>query len=176
MNPGDLAGRTGRDESAGLRLGIPIYADPDIHPEVLADVERAPAGSVVVINVDSGPGRYRDARYAARVERAQQRGHEVYGYVDTAYRQQSAVAVAAEVDRHHRWFGIGGITFDQVPGGADRLAHYRQLADLARGLNVARNMAKVDVEPRYEELANVLLVFDGAGAAACCGTVSGVDA
>lgn len=167
VNPGDLAGRTGRDESAGLRLGIPIYADPDMHPEIWAGVERAPAGSVVVINVDSGPGRSRDARYAARVERARQRGHEVFGYVDTAYGQRSRAAIAADVVRHHRWFGIDGIFFDQVSGGAEQLAHYADLAGVARarGLAVALNMGQAAVDPRYAELADILAVFEGPGQA-----------
>jgi len=167
LNPGDLVGRTHRNEPAGLRLGIPVYADPDTHPELWAGVARAPAGSVVIINPDSGAGQIRDARYAERVARAHAQGQVVYGYVDTAYGGRRVELVVAEIERHRDWFGVDGIFFDQVPGAGFHLAHYRRLADLARthGLDVAFNMGQANVDPRYAELADVLVVFEGPGAA-----------
>ena len=58
LDPGDSVGRTHRNEPAGLRLGIPLYADPDTHPELWAGVERAPAemmGAVYELDDDSPP-------------------------------------------------------------------------------------------------------------------------
>ena len=166
-NPDDLAGHPRRDASVGLRLGIPIYADPDTHPAIWAGVEGAPAGTAVIVNPDSGSGRVRDARYAARVMRLHERGHVVYGYVDTAYGARARTAIAADIVRHHRWFGIDGIFFDQVPGAADHLAHYTDVAGIARarGLGVAFNMGQAAVDPRYGELADILAVFEGPGSA-----------
>jgi len=162
-SPGDLTGGARRDEPARLRLGIPVYADPDVHPEIWAGIARAPAGSLVIINPDSGAGAGRDARYRARVEAAHALGHVVYGYVDTAYGERPLAAAAAEIVRHHSWFGVDGVFFDQVPGTADGLAHYAQLTAIARarGLLVAFNMGQANVDPRFAELADVIAVFEG---------------
>ena len=167
LTPGDLAGRACRGAPVGLRLGIPIYADPDLHPATWTGVEGAPAGTAVIVNPDTGPGRFRDARYAARVVRLHERGHVVYGYVDTAYGTRARTAIAADIVRHQGWFGIDGIFFDQVPGGADHLAQYADVAGIARarGLGVAFNMGQASVDPRYGELADILAVFEGPGSA-----------
>jgi hypothetical protein len=166
-SPGDLAGRARRAHPARLRLGIPVYADPDVHPEIWAGIEHAPAGSVVIINPDSGSGAFRDARYAARVGAAQRRGHVVYGYVDTAYGARPQRGIVAEIVRHHGWFGVDGIFFDQVPGTADGLGRYAELARIARrrGLEVALNMGQANVDPGFAEIADVLAVFEGPSAA-----------
>jgi hypothetical protein len=162
-SPGDLTGGARREGRARLGLGIPIYADPDLHPEIWAGVARAPAGSLVIINPDTGPGAFRDTRYRARVEAAQALGHVVYGYVDTAYGERPRAATAAEIVRHHGWFGVDGVFFDQVPGTAGWLAHYAQLAAIARarGLAVAFNMGQANVDRGFADLADVIAVFEG---------------
>jgi len=162
-SPGDLTGRWRREPPARLRLGIPIYADPDVHPEIWAGIEHAPAGSVVIINPDSGSGASRDARYAARVGAAQRRGHVVYGYVDTAYGARRRARIVAEIVRYHDWFGVDGIFLDQAPGTADHLDHYAELAGIARrrGLEVALNMGQAKVDPAFAEIADILAVFEG---------------
>jgi len=160
---GDLTGRARREGSAPLRLGIPVYADPDVHPEIWAGIARAPAGSLVIINPDSGSGAVRDARYAARVDAAHDRGHVVYGYIDTSYGERPQAAVTAEIVRHHGWFGVDGIFLDQVPGTAERLGYYAALAAVARsrGLAVALNMGQANIDRRFAALADVLAVFEG---------------
>lgn len=162
-SPGDLTGDGRRDGPGRLRLGIPIYADPDVHPEIWAGVERAPAGSLVIINPDSGAGAFLDARYRARVEAAQALGHVVFGYVDTAYGERPGAAAAAEIARHQSWFGVDGVFFDQVAGTPDRLWHYAHLAALARarGLAVAFNMGQANVDRGLADLADVIAVFEG---------------
>jgi hypothetical protein len=161
--PGDLLGRARPDAPARLRLGIPVYADPDVHPEIWVGVARAPAGSVLIINPDSGSGTFRDARYAARVALAREQGHVIYGYVDTAYGERPRGGVAADIVRHHGWFGVDGIFFDQVPGNVDRLEHYADLAAVARsrGLAVAFNMGQANVDRQFADLADILAVFEG---------------
>ncbi len=163
QNLADLVGRTRRDDQAQLRLGIPVYADPDVHPEIWDGVARAPAGSVVVINPDSGPGRSPDARYVARAVAARALGHAVYGYVDTAYGTRPRAAILADVVRHHGWFGVDGVFFDQVPGTADRLGQYDELTEVvrARGLAAALNMGQANVDPRFAAVADILAVFEG---------------
>lgn len=146
-----------------LRLGVPVYADPDVHPEIWAGIARAPAGTLVIVNPDSGSGASRDARYAVRVDAARARGQVVYGYVDTDYARRARASVVADIVRHHAWFRVDGVFFDQVPGTADRLAYYSGLAETARarGLLVAFNMGQGNVDPGFAELADVLAVFEG---------------
>jgi len=57
--------------------GMPIYADPDVVPEIWVGPLASPAGSIVILNPDSGSGKTRDLRYAERVARAHEGGLEV---------------------------------------------------------------------------------------------------
>jgi hypothetical protein len=161
--PRGSAARRQADGIPRLQLGIPVYADPDVVPEIWAGALSCPRGSTVIVNPDSGSGRAHDARYAERVARAHQRGLEVLGYVDTAYGARPAAAVVDDVVQHVSWYGIDGVFLDQVPGGPAHLDYYRSLAGAirSRGLSVALNMGMPDVHRGYAEIADLLGVFEG---------------
>jgi hypothetical protein len=143
---------------------MPIYADPDVVPEIWVGALASPAGSIVILNPDSGSGKTRDLRYAERVARAHEGGLEVLGYVDTGYGARPPEAVMADVDQYVSWYGVDGVFFDQASGALARLGHYRSItaAARARGLAVALNMGVPDVHSGYAEIADVLGVFEGA--------------
>ncbi len=161
--PRGSAARRHTDGVPRLRLGIPVYADPDVVPEIWAGALSSPADSIVIVNPDSGSGCARDARYAERVRRAQQAGLEVLGYVDTAYGDRPTDAVIDDVARHVSWYGVDGVFLDQVPGALAHLEHYRSLAHMirCRGLGVALNMGTPEVHPSYAQIADLLGVFEG---------------
>ncbi|GGN84623.1 hypothetical protein GCM10010112_64100 [Actinoplanes lobatus] len=140
---------------------VPAYFHPAPHPgewRRLADA--GPAVRAVVLNVADGPGARPDPALRLAAERLRV---PVLGYVDTAYGQRGAHAVARDVARHLAWYRVGGVFFDQVPAGCEWLAVYRRLAAEARrqGCGTVMFHHGVYPDPRFADLADMLGVFEG---------------
>jgi serine/threonine protein kinase len=130
-NPGPAAGGP-----APLRLLVPTYVYPA--DEGLAQWDRiidspAAAGTVVIVNPDSGPGRAADANYADVVERSRRHGVTAVGYVSTKYAARPLPEVKADVDRWCQFYpGIAGIFFDEQASKADQVLYYAALYEYVR--------------------------------------------
>ena len=144
-------------------VGIPAYFYPapgDDHWNRLLD---AADGIIVIINPASGPGSVLDPAYLSAATGLQQRHGSVYGYVDTAYGQRSLKAVLQDAERYRRWYHVDGIFLDQTELTAARLPYYRALSEAlhADRLQVAMNPGQPQIDRRYLELAEHIVLFEG---------------
>jgi hypothetical protein len=120
-------------------------------------------GSVVIVNPASGPGDALDARYASAVENARNRGLVVLGYVDSDYGAIAIDNIADQSSRHQSWYAVDGIFIDRVAPDDSSLPYYAEIAQRVHdaGLSVAFNAGQPHVDPRYAEVADHVVVFEG---------------
>jgi len=73
-------------------------------------------GSTAIMNPASGPGKAKDANYAAALIYCQEKdGQNVIGYVDTDYTKRSIAEVEADVNAYYSFYPtIGGIFLDRM--------------------------------------------------------------
>jgi hypothetical protein len=139
---------------------IPAYVPPAGLLELAARSDRP---RMVVMNPASGPGASRSPGYERAVRELQAAGTRVLGYVPTGYGERDAQAVAAEVIRYEKWYGVDGIFLDEV---AHSRAHLRYYADSARTIRasgsplVALNPGLVPARG-YFGLADVVVTYEG---------------
>ncbi len=119
-----------------LRLLVPAYFYPA--GEGLAEWYRLldsaeAAGTVVIANPSSGPGKDADANYVKVLKRARDKGAVVLGYVSTKYGKRPLQDVKGDVDRWVELYpGVQGIFFDEQASGADQLLYYAALYEYVR--------------------------------------------
>jgi len=155
--------RAGEPAYACRSTLVPAYVGPS---ELIALAERPHGPRLVVMNPDSGPGARRDGAYVQAVRRAQEAGLRVLGYVATGYGARPAAAVAAEIDRYARWYGVDGIFLDETAHSEELVEHYRGLAALAReeaGRLVVLNPGVVP-SIGYFGFADVVVTYEGPAA------------
>ncbi len=147
-----------------VRFAVPAYFHPSYDPaawRTLAAV--GPELSFAILNPDSGPGHGADPAYLEPIAAVQAAGGRVIGYVDTDYGRRPGAAVLRDLMRYQSWYGLRGIFLDQVPTECDHLAHYRRLANAARGAGmdfVVLNPGATP-DPAYAELADIVITFEG---------------
>jgi hypothetical protein len=143
---------------------IPAYVPPR---ELLELLHRPELPQLLVVNPANGPGERAQDAYRDAVRSAQRERVRVLGYVATGYGARAVADVERDVDRYAAWYGVDGIFLDEVSPSEDRLAHYRALAEHARG-DAARlvvlNPGTVPA-PGYFGLADVVVTFEGPYAA-----------
>ncbi|MFG1604854.1 spherulation-specific family 4 protein [Actinoplanes sp. NPDC049265] len=142
-------------------LVVPAY----FHPAVAADDWKALAahGSAVravILNSYNGPGPAFERELTAA---AVATGRPLLGYVDTDYGRRDPDEVLADVDRWHDWYPVTGLFLDRVATGSDLLVWYEVVVEEIRrrtfGTMVFNHGANPD--PRYAELADALVTFEG---------------
>ncbi|MCA6096285.1 spherulation-specific family 4 protein [Streptomyces sp. SCA3-4] len=146
------------------RLLVPLYVHPATHPEEWAAlVAAAPGLHAVVLNVADGPGSSCDPAFRDVARRLRRAGVRLLGYVDTGYGRRPPRAVAADVLRHRRWYGVDGVFFDQAAADAAALPRYRGLATAARLLGARCVVLNPGTHPApgYAALADLLVTFEG---------------
>lgn len=143
--------------------GVPAYFYPWPASTWWQQVAVLRPGSVIIVNPASGPGDAVDPRYTAAIERARSRDLVILGYVDSDYGAIAVDHVADEVSRHRTWYSVDGIFLDRVAPDGSSLAHYTDIAGRVHeaGLSVAFNAGQPDVDVRYAEVADHLVVFEG---------------
>lgn len=154
----------GVSAAAALRLVVPAYFHPAVHPdqwEWLA--QHASEVRLVILNVASGPGTGPDPVFSAMVERLHEAGVRIAGYVDTNYGHRPPAQVIPELGCYLDWYGVEGVCYDRVAVTAGQLGHYAALAARARAMGVESvffNHGAYPLEP-YAEHADLLGTFEG---------------
>jgi Spherulation-specific family 4/Concanavalin A-like lectin/glucanases superfamily len=111
---------------------IPAYFYPGTSPALWVDLHSAPAGSVIIANVSSGPGMSSDPVYVSAIAAAQSAGQRVVGYV-SAPPGTSSATIQAQIDLWKLWYAVDGIMLDQVSGLVGDEAYYTALAAYIAG-------------------------------------------
>ncbi len=122
-----------------LRLLVPAYFYPTPMGEGKAQWERifnSPLArtTVVVLNINSGPGEKKNPDYAEVVDKAKGKGVTAIGYVSTKYgTKRTLQEVKSDVKRWVEFYpGIQGIFFDQQASSADQINYYASLYDYVK--------------------------------------------
>ena len=76
--------------------------------------------AMVVINPANGPGEKPHHGYREIVERCEEIGAEVLGYVATRWLRRRVDEIADEAQRYRRWYGTSGTFFDEIPNRSAR--------------------------------------------------------
>lgn len=146
------------------RLVVPAYFYPTVRRDDWAELARHPGRiRLVVLNPASGTGPRRDDAFLAPLERLNEAGIAVAGYVDTGYGSRPAAEVAAEVARYAGWYGVDSVMFDRVSASAGDLVHYASLAETVRAMGVRTLAFNHGAHPAeaYAEHADLLGTFEG---------------
>jgi hypothetical protein len=99
---------------------VPAYFYPAGTPNpwhVMCDNMNAEGdGSTAIMNPASGPGKAKDANYAAALSYCQEEdGQNVIGYVDTDYTKRSIAEVEADINAYYSFYPtIDGVFLDQM--------------------------------------------------------------
>jgi len=113
--------------SAGLKLLVPLYVDPDSSWDTVAS-GAASVPTVAIINPDSGPGSGPDSSYTTYMAKLHAAGVEMIGYVHTSYGTRDITTVKAEIDTWATEFeNVVGIFLDEAGDTASVLPYYQEL-------------------------------------------------
>jgi hypothetical protein len=123
-----------------------------------------PAPTVMLLNVDSGPGTAPLSHFQTLVKQAQAAGITVLGYSSTEYGARSISSVESEISDYKSWYGVNGIFLDLTQGTSAEFSYYQTLANDVRstipGGIVWLNPGSYP-EPSFMSIANVVIVFEG---------------
>jgi hypothetical protein len=118
---------------APLKLLVPAYFYPagaGVTAWNKLDAAAAQIPIVAIANPDSGPGVQADANYTATLNKAQQAGVTLIGYVSTSYGNRSLEAVKADIEVWAvRYPQISGFFLDEQASSAAKVDHYGQIYD-----------------------------------------------
>jgi hypothetical protein len=144
-----------------LRFGIPAYGYPGTG--VWESFDGLPAGSLVVMDPDNGPGAAIDPRYSAVASAANRQGLNLLGYVTSGYGRASAAAMEEAIERYREWYGTTGLFIDQAPASSSSSPAIVETVRLARrrSLTVAINPGQPDIDPDDATLVDHVLNFEG---------------
>lgn len=106
------------------RAAVPLYLHPAYDRELWEQVLHPGAADLVVVNVDSGPGRTTDPIFAEALRNAPvDKGPTVLGYVDTDYGRRSLRDIRTDVRRWREEYGVTSVFLDQVASGIGSDGH-----------------------------------------------------
>ncbi len=144
--------------------GIPAYFYPWPDSPAWDQVVGMTAGTALIIDPADGPGARIDPNYSLTLRRVRSERLRLYGYVDTDYGARGGDTVEAQARSYREWYGVTGIFLDQAAPGAALLDHYRAISTRLHraGFEVALNPGQPDVDPRYLDLAEHVVTFEGA--------------
>lgn len=108
---------------------VPAYFDNDGEWQEMADTRQV---GIVVLNVQSGPGKRRSQTIANRVRDVQESGARVLGYVPTDLAARPAKKVKRDIHKYWKWYGVDGIYLDEVQSEKRYVPYYRKLSTMIR--------------------------------------------
>lgn len=125
VRPAPLAAQT----ATCPKIIIPAYFDNDQEWQEMADTRQV---GIVILNVQSGPGKRRSAIIAQRVQAVQASGARVLGYVPTDLADRPAKQVRRDIRTYWQWYGVDGIYLDEVQSEQRYVRYYRTLSRTIR--------------------------------------------
>jgi hypothetical protein len=161
--PSPCGSRYSRRVAGTCIPGIPAYFYPWPASRWWGQVAAMRPGTVIVANPASGPGEAINSRYASVIAAARERGLVVYGYVDSDYGAVDVESVVGQGRIHHSWYAVDGVFLDRTAPDDSSLPHYTAIADQLHdaGLSVAFNAGQPEVDRRYLDVADHVVLFEG---------------
>jgi Spherulation-specific family 4 len=127
-------------------------------------IDTRPAPSVVLLNVDSGPGTGPASHFQTLVRQAQDAGITVLGYASTSYGQSAISSVETQVQEYKSWYGVNGIFLDLTQGTPGEFSYYQTLSKFIRS-TIPNGVVWLNPgdypDPEFMSIANVVMVFEG---------------
>jgi len=91
--------------------------------------------TVAIINPNSGPANSVDSSYKSYMQKLDNAGVEMVGYVYTGYGGRAISAVKADIDKYASQYPLlKGIFLDEVAATDNQVAYYKQLYDYVMGM------------------------------------------
>lgn len=147
---------TNRGPNGVGRAIIPAYLPP---PELEQLAKHDGAGSLLIVNPDSGPGAAADPAYEHAIAAARDAHWRVLGYVATGYGTRESGTVTDEAARYAAWYDVDGIFLDETSHAAEQLPYYRALRERIPGL-VVINPGVIPARG-YIATADVIVTYEG---------------
>jgi hypothetical protein len=126
-------------------------------------VAGAPAVSSMIVNVDSGPGNYRQQGFASAISQAQNAGIRLFGYVDTAHGSSSISTVEAQINDWKQFYGVVSIHLDDAYALPGSVSYYETITNYIHSnggiddLGIGNNPSTED----YIHAGDILNIFEG---------------
>jgi hypothetical protein len=156
------------------KMLIPAY----FYPGTLWDrsTNASPKVGVMIMNPNSGPGDKIDQNYVKAVDKAQQAGIKILGYVATTYGNKrleesttqisnQQASVFKEINQYYNWYGVDGIFLDESASGPEKLDYYKQISEhiKSKGGQKSFTVLNPGVYPDegYTKYSDVILTFEG---------------
>jgi ABC-type sugar transport system substrate-binding protein len=146
---------------------VPLYPYPNstwddlieaksLHPQVPV---------VAIVNPSSGPGWQQDSNFAAGIEKLQDAGITVIGYVSTAYTGRDINSAKSDIDRWSSWYPVDGIFFDEQTNQAGGEWYYKELDQYAKGKGLSFTVGNPGANslPSYLDTVDVVLIYESPG-------------
>ena len=120
---------------------------------------------VAIFNPSSGPGSYEQSAFDDWVDRLQDAGVTVIGYVSDDYGAKSLDTLKADADKYRNWYGADGLFIDEFTNKPGSENHYRELTEYAKaqGMDLTVGNPGTDVPPSYIGTVDVINVSEGEG-------------
>jgi hypothetical protein len=149
-----------------MRLAIPLYVHPAVDLRSWdAVVAHASEIDWVVVNAADGPGTFPDGVLGAGIDRVQEAGIQVLGYLDGAYGRRSAVELTDDLGRWDAWYGVRGAFVDRTPesepGWVSGTVHVLRSAGASRVVGNPGLVVNEETASQFDDL----VVFEGTAAA-----------
>jgi len=150
------------------RLAVPAYFRPG--PEwqrvtAASFANGSPLVGMVVINMDSGPGKVPLPEYLPAIAAARANGADVVAYVDTNNGKRSHGEVVAEIERYREWYGPVGCFFDRAHVVDQNVgAYFSSLCGYVKAIDANSTVvvnAGVYVSEPYMSIADIVVDFEG---------------
>jgi hypothetical protein len=123
------------DDVTALKVAVPAYFYPNTLPDpVWTEMNSGyPTCSVVIANVNSGPGTIVDSQYAAQINLTVAANLIVVGYVPSAYGATPIATVKANIDLWYQLYpGIRGIFVDEGASSCTYANYYTSITSYVK--------------------------------------------
>lgn len=156
--------RLDSDASAdSVSLGVPAYLSPVYHPDEWAALAHLEAGSLAIVNPDSGPSPRMGDDYGDAVAALHEAGIRVYGYTTLDYGERSVSRLFAEIQEYLAVLNVDGVFLDQASSTEGALWSAFAVADRFRpgGTAVAINPGQPLVPATAFSVFDEVVTFEG---------------
>jgi hypothetical protein len=149
-----------------MQIAMPLYTESMISWNVVFNASGATG--IVILNPDYGPGNAFDSNYSLIVQRAQQSGEHVLGYVYTNYADGSIPVSEVEqwISDWYNWYHVDGIFFDEVQSYCTNasIAYYTALYNYTKsqiGSDIVVLNPGNPIGQCYAPISDILVTFEG---------------